>query len=128
MLDQTVVHIFFIIGFTYLVYRLKNGNYEICSYIDKPTVNIVVLSSVIFLSQSYIVLAIVILFGYVLVMDECYIKKWEDAFATINVSDRSIQRCKIKEMEPVYSVPHIDPSVREGHREAFVGREYFSTN
>ena len=63
-----------------------------------------------------------------MVIDECYIKKWEDAFTKISVNTEPVQKCTIKEVEPIYNTPHVDISVGESHREAFVGREYYSTN
>ncbi len=128
MLDTPVVHISIIVGITYLVYRLKMGDYTVCSYVDKPFSHLLMLSVILYLSQSYIILSVMLLFGYVLVIDECYIKKWEDAFTKINVADKSVQKCTIQEVEPVYKIPSIDPTVREEHREAFVGREYYRTN
>lgn len=128
MLDTPVVQLSLIIGITYIVYRLKEGDYQICTYVDKPFVHLVILSAVIYLSQSYIALSIIFLFGYVMVIDECYIKKWEDAFTKINVNTEPVQKCTIKEVEPVYNTPHVDISVGEKHQEAFVGREYYSTH
>ena len=86
------------------------------------------LSVIIFVSQSYLILSVMLLFGYVLVIDECYIKKWEDAFSKITISDTPMQKCTIQEVEPVYTVPRVDASVGEAHREAFIGREYYRTN
>ena len=130
MLDTPVVHISVVVGITYLVYRLKMGDYGICSYVDKPISHLIMLSCVLVFSESYLVLSIILLFGYVLVIDECYIKKWEDAFSKISVNDGEppVQKCTIREVQPIYEIPSIDPTVREEHREAFVGREYYSTN
>ena len=128
MLNTPVVHLSVVIAITYLVYRLKKGDYEVCSYIDRPFSHLLMLSVIIFVSQSYLVLSVMLLFGYVLVIDECYIKKWEDAFSKITIGDTPMQKCTIQEVAPVYTVPRVDPSVGEEHREAFVGREYYRTN
>ena len=54
MLDTPIVHLSVIVSIIYLVYRLKNGDYSICSQIDKPFVHLVIISFTIYLSYSYI--------------------------------------------------------------------------
>ena len=61
MLDTPVVHISVVVGITYLVYRLKMGDYGICSYVDKPISHLIMLSCVLVFSESYLVLSIILL-------------------------------------------------------------------
>ena len=128
MLDTPFIHISLILTIIFLVYKLKQGSYEVCKYIDKPLSHLITLCFILYLAESYLTIAIILLFGYVLIIDECYIRKWEKTFEKITIGNKCVQKCTITEIEPVYKIPQIDSKVGSKHLEPFVGKEYFLSN
>ena len=119
---QPFVIFFIILVLVYIVDCLPNVENE---FIDSIFFHIVLLVTTLYLAKHNIGLSLAILIFYLLVRETKYHKKWAKMFEKIPVDNVIKSKCKVREVEPSWTVPVVDNGIRSNKSmEAFSGCEY----
>ena len=94
-------------------------------FVDSIWFHIILIFSSLYLAEHNISLSIAFLLFYLMVRETKYHKKWLKMFEKIPVDNVVKTKCKIREVEPSWTVPVIDNSIHSKKRmEAFAGNEF----
>ena len=119
---QPFVIFFIILVLVYIVDCLPNVENE---FIDSSFFHIVLLVTTLYLAKHNIGLSLAILIFYLLVRETKYHKKWAKMFEKIPVDNVIKSKCKVREVEPSWTVPAIDNSIKtQQTMSAFAGKEW----
>ena len=106
----------------YIIDLLPNYDNE---FVDSNWFHIILIGSALYLAEHNISLAIAFLLFYLLVTETKYHKKWLKMFEKVPVDNVIKTKCKVREVEPSWTVPAIDNSIKtQQTMSAFAGKEW----
>lgn len=119
---QPFVIFFIVLVLVYIIDLLPNYDNE---FVDSNWFHIILIGSALYLAEHNISLAIAFLLFYLLVTETKYHKKWLKMFEKVPVDNVIKTKCKVREVEPSWTVPTVDNSIKSQQTmSAFAGKEW----
>ena len=127
MFDNPFIFFFLIILSFFIVEKIKAVDYSLCRTLNSKLTRFFILGTILYLAQDRITFALILFIAYLLISEECYKRKWGKLLEKVEINDRQVSKCTIKEVEPIYTVPDINMDGKCGtHVEAYLGAEHYS--